>query len=234
MKKLIALLLALVLVALLASCNFFKKSSSKDDDDNNDDKNKTEDVADEKDNDDEKSIEDKEFGRGTTEENRYNNSFLDFKFTKPENWIYTTDEEFAAMLNLGTEYLGDRYKEALKNNPLVYDMMARDVATGSSVTVAYENLSKTFASNITEEQYMTALKSQLPSVSGMNYQVVGDVENVTIGETEFLRLTCTVSASGVNGIQIYNIHKIDGYMALILYTIMGDDLTVAEVDAMFN
>ena len=74
----------------------------------------------------------------------------------------------------------------------------------------------------------------MTSMPGMNYQVIGEEELVKIGETEFLRMVCSLTSSGVKGTQVYNIYKIDGYMACVLYTIMGDDLTVADVDAMFN
>jgi hypothetical protein len=105
--------------------------------------------------------------------------------------------------------------------------------TGSSVNVGYENLSKTFATNITEAQYFATVKNQLSSVSGMNYKVVGEEELVKIGETEFLRMVCSFSASGANGTQVYYIHKVDGYMAYIIFTIIGDT-TLNEVEAMFK
>lgn len=175
-----------------------------------------------------------ELSRGNVSGNKYTNEFLGFTFTAPDSWVYSTDEEIAAAMNLGMEnFLDENYKKALENNPSVYDMMVVDSVTRSNITVAYENLEKSFASNITVDQYISALKTQLNSVSSIKYTFTDKTEKVSLGETEFTRSVCEATAYGVSMTQAYYLYKIDGYMAVVIVTIQGG-VTLADVEACFS
>lgn len=175
-----------------------------------------------------------ELSRGNVSGNKYTNEFLGFTFTAPDSWVYSTDEEIAAAMNLGMEnFLDENYKKALENNPSIYDMMVVDSVTRSNITVAYENLEKSFASNITVDQYISALKTQLNSVSSIKYTFTDKTEKVSLGETEFTRSVCEATAYGVKMTQAYYLYKIDGYMAVVIVTIQGE-VTLADVEACFS
>ena len=175
-----------------------------------------------------------ELSRGNVSGNKYTNEFLGFTFTAPDSWVYSTDEEIAAAMNLGMEnFLDENYKKALENNPSIYDMMVVDSVTRSNITVAYENLEKSFASNITVDQYISALKTQLNSVSSIKYTFTDKTEKVSLGETEFTRSVCEATAYGVSMTQAYYLYKIDGYMAVVIVTIQGG-VTLADVEACFS
>ncbi len=214
MKKILALLLAIVMMSMLVACGT---------DSPNGDVNDT-------------GVETQkaELSRGKIEGDIYKNEYLGFEFVKPSTWIYSTDEEIAAAMNIAVDnILGDKYREALENNPTVYDMMVVDMVTRSNISVMYENLKKTFASNITEEQYVEALKQQFAGVSGMTVTFPDKLEKVKLGDTEFTKCVCNTTAYGVSMTQVYYLRKVDGYMASVIVT-LTNGYTVADVEAMFK
>ena len=175
-----------------------------------------------------------ELSRGTIKDNVYTSEYLGLSFTKPESWVYSTDEEIAAAMNLGADlFLNENFKEALENNSNIYDMMVVDSITRTNINVGFENLSKTFASNITVEQYVQALKTQLSNVSGMTVTFPESFETVTLGKTEFTKVACTVTAQGVSMKQVYYLNKMDKFMCHIIVTIPSG-YTVEQIEAMFQ
>lgn len=213
MKKWLCLLLSLVTVLLLVACD---PASSNGDQKNEGQKEKIEPT------------------RGTVEGDVYKNEYLGFEFTKPESWVYATDEEIADVVDLGAEMIvGENFKEALKNNPSVYDMMVVDTITRTNISIGYENLAKTLSTNATVEQYIDALKSQLAGVSGMTVTFPQTYETAKLGQTEFTKVVCSVTAQGTPMTQVYYVSKTDGYMSFVIVTIPSG-YTVAQVEAMFK
>lgn len=175
-----------------------------------------------------------EASKGTTDGNVYKNEFLGFEFTKPTSWVYSTDEEIAAAMNIAVDQiLGENFKQALENNPVVYDMMVVDSMTGTNISVIYENLEKSFMTNITEEQYIELVKQQLASVSGMTVSFPDQLEKAKLGKTEFTKCVCSTTANGMTFTQIYYLYNVDGYMVSITATIPSG-YTVADIEAMFK
>ena len=99
--------------------------------------------------------------RGTiSDDGVYRSESLSMSFTKPESWVYSTDEEIAELVNISVEMFDNEdFEKALENNAAIYDMMAKDLLTSTNVIVGYENLKKSFSSNITEEQYLDTGRS---------------------------------------------------------------------------
>lgn len=177
-----------------------------------------------------------ELSRGTIEGDVYKNESLGFEFTKPASWVYATDEEIADSLNIAVDnILGDNFKEALENNPAIYDMMVVDMITGTNINIVYENLKKSFATNITEEQYVDALKRQVSGVSGMTVSFPDELEKVKLGEGDFTKCVCNTTLSGFNATmtQVYYLCKVDGYMVSVIVTITSG-YTVTDIEAMFK
>lgn len=175
-----------------------------------------------------------DISKGSHEGNVYKNEFLGFTFTKPDSWVFSTDEEIAAAMNLGIDQiLGDNFKEALKKNPAIYDMMVVDSITRSNINVVYENLQLSFSSNITEAQYIEAVKYQLSNISGMEVTISETLEKVNLGKTEFTKCVCETKTNGVSMTQVFYLRNIDGYMACVIVTITSG-YTVADIEAMFK
>ncbi len=212
MKKSLCLLLSLVMMLLLVSCDLpsFVKELKKED---------------------QKKIEPT---RGTIEGDVYKNEYLGFEFTKPTSWVYSTDEEIAEVINLSEEMiLGDNFKQALISNPTVYDMMVVDSITRTNLNIGYENLSKTLSTNITIEQYVESVKSQLADVSEMTVSFPETYETAKLGEVEFTKVVCSVKAQGVSMTQVYYLRKTDGYMSFVIVTIPRG-YTVSQIEGMFK
>lgn len=246
MKKILSVFLAIAIVFTLVGCspdnpdrdtNNHKESTS----DKTQDKTQsvTQDVTDDKTQDatDDKTqdvTEETVITRGKIQGDVYKNEILGYEFTRPESWIFATDEEIASVLRVGAEALKeDKYAEALENNAALYDMMVVDGATRSSISIGYENLAKSLATNITEQQYAEAVKRQLEAIEEVEYTFADDFETVKIGDTEFTRWSCSPTTSGVTMTQVYYLHKVDGYMSFIIATLLGD-YTISDIEAMFN
>ena len=204
MKKIIALLLILVLSVSLVACL-------------------------DKDTDSDATI-----TRGETVGTKYENDVFGFTFTAPATWVYSTDDEVAALVGMSVEALGDsRFQAALDKNTAIYDMMVRDVVTNSNVLVGYENLKKTLATNITEEQYVEAMKSQMSSVTGMTVKFPDATEQVKLGNTTFTKVVCQTTTYGVTMTQVYYIRKVGNYMGFVIVTI-NDGYSIQDIEAMFK
>ena len=172
--------------------------------------------------------------RGTIDEDVYKNDFLKFEFTKPASWVYYTDEEIAKAINASADVFNDEnLKEALKNNPTVYDMMVVDSITRTNINIGYENLSKSFSRNITVEQYIEALKEQFGKINEMNVIFPDEYTKAKLGETEFTRVVCKTVAGGMYMTQVYYLRKTDNYMCFVIATVTND-YTVSEIEAMFK
>ena len=177
--------------------------------------------------------ENKKLARGTFNGDVYESAYSGLKFSKPESWVYYTDEEMAAVLNLGVEYLGDKFAEAAETITSVYDMMVVDSLTGTNLSVGYENLNLSFLSNLTEKQYIEAVKAQFATITTMDVVFSDETETVSLSGNDYLRSICTVTSNGVTMTQIYYLRNIDGYMNFIIVTLV-DGYEVADIEAMFN
>ena len=216
MKKIIALLVAGLMMMSFASC----VSTEGGNDGSSDIKSNV-------------SAQKKEISRGKVDGDTYKNEYFEFEFTKPASWVYSTDEEIAAAMNMSVDLLGDKYEETLKNNTALIEMMAIDVTTGTNINIAVENLAKSFASNITEEQYVEALKKQLANVQNMTIEFSDKTDRINIGGNEFLRASLTNTVNGVTMTQVYYLRNLDGYMCVITATLVSG-YDISDIEAMLK
>lgn len=226
MKKLLALLLVLAMMLSFAACGSNESSNTDNDDNETKQTEKKE---------EENKTPEKELAHGTIDGAVYTNSFLGMKFTGPDTWVYSTDAELAAQINKSVDFLGDKdkYKQTLESTQTVYDMMVKDAVTNTNVQVLIENLAKSNSTNITEDQYMKVLKTQLEGVTSMTVKFDSNFTKVKLGEYEYLRGVADVTLNGVSMKQAYYIHKLDKYMGCVISTVPSG-YTVAQVEAMFS
>lgn len=176
----------------------------------------------------------KTVSRGTIEGNVYTSEFIGVSFTKPDLWVYSTDEEIAAAMQIGAELLdAENFAEQAEKMNNVYDMMVRDMLTGNNINIVFENLKASGSSNITEEQYIEVAKAQLKEQASMLNYVFGEAEKCKLGEQEFYRLPAEGGYSGVSFEQRIYIRKEGTYMIVITLTLFdGNDGSAYE--AMFK
>ena len=174
--------------------------------------------------------------RGTIQGNVYTNEYLGFTFTKPSSWVYATDEEIAETMNIGIEYFADDdLKKSLDASDSLYDMMAVDKSTGANISFGYENLARTLSTRISIEDYVDALEEQTKNLSGMKITFPDEYDTVTLGEKNYTRVVCSVTANSVKMQQIYYLIKVDKYMAFAIVTLpTSSKYKMADIEAMFD
>ncbi len=208
--KVVAIAMMLVLsLTVLAGCG-------KKEENNSDNKSSNENTT---------TQEKKEISKGKWDDNVYTSEFADLKFTLPEGWKRSTDEEIADVMNLGKEVLEDEglYSSKISQLTTVYDMMAKNPSTNGSIAIMME---KTSAK---ETLYANSLKSQLEKVTQMKYNV-GDFTETTISGNKYTVVPATIDVSGQQIFQNYYIRSVGDYMVAILVT----ETSEANVNNLMN
>ncbi len=182
-------------------------------------------------NNEEEKTESKEFSMGKWENNVYTNDFLGLKFNLPEGWSYSSDEEIAEMMDLGTDLLNDEQKMAAEVSKLTsaYYMVANDPNTGNNVVL----LSEKPLIDLTVDSYLSQLKNQLTSVDSIKYEM-GEEGKETIANKEFTTLTSTATMNNVTMIQKYYVYKLDKYFVSIIATSTTKDAGINEIIRSFE
>lgn len=152
------------------------------------------------------------FSRGKWQDNIYTSDFFQLQFTLPEGWVHATDEEIAATMSLGKEILADenKYMAELADLTTVYDMMANDVANGSSLVVMAE---KQTLDSVTAEVYINTLKGQLEEITSLRYEV-GEPTSQEIAGQNFVALPTSLPDSSIE--QYYYARRQGDYMVAII------------------
>ena len=138
-------------------------------------------------------------------------------FSPSESMVLATEEEMQALMQNGANFV---YGDAPNSDQLMeqveqtsgYEMVAVDVATGSSVSIATETLA---LEGIDETQYIAALKQQLAQVDSLQV-TFDDPGTVTLGDTTFTGITYTAAANGMQTSQTMLLKKVDDTMCLIV------------------
>lgn len=238
MKKFIAALLTVAMLATCTSCNIGKivNKISGDSTDASSATASSSDVTENNDNtfdiDDVKDTLNSDISRGVITGNVYYSDFSGIGFNKPDDWTYYTDEQIADMMDIAQDSMDtDSFQDTANQLISVYDMAVANITTGTNVNVSYENLALTNSTNITETEYADAVAKQLESLTSLNQSMV-EQTTVTLGNYEYLRTTCDVKYVGVEMTQVYYFRKIDSFMNIIVITNMGD-YTIDDIEAMF-
>lgn len=170
--------------------------------------------------------------RGEINGNVYTSTYNGITFTKPDSWVYATDAEIAASVNLGAEALDqNNFEKTVSEAVSVYDMSVKDPTGGSNVMILYENLSLSNP-KITESEYLATLEKQLKEQTAIAY-TIGQTATKTIGGKVYKSLEMTASYSGISMAQTYYVRKIDNFMVGIIITAIGDT-TVDDITAMIS
>ncbi len=143
----------------------------------------------------------KELTRGVIEGNVYTNESLELKFTAPEGWKFTTDDEYEKIMGFGVY-------DGLKT----YDMFAYNTSSGVSVTVIYEYLAAN--ETISIEGYIDLIKKSLKAT--YDDPKFSDHAKVGIGSNTFNVIAMDCSDIGMT--QYYYVHKAGSYMLCIMVT----------------
>ena len=138
------------------------------------------------------------FSIGTNSGNTYMSEFIGVKCTLDENWVLMTDEEIRAQNEATLGLLGDEYEKLLANAVNAYDMMATNVNEMDTVAVLLEKLSGVNVL-LTEVQYIEASKDMaVAGLEQMGFTIeAADVITVQFAGAEHTALSITGNYLGV-------------------------------------
>lgn len=213
MKKLISVLLCLALVFSFAACGKGEEANTPDTS--------------------KPAVEDTEaatkvkISRGVILDDVYTNAFAGFKFTKPAEWVYLSDEEIAQTINAGQDTMDlNAIEQALANTASVYDMAAQD-QYGNSVMVCYENTMITALREVSVDEYEQQLKSQLSSVENIEYEFISS-DDVTLGGKTYRKIDTVATTQGVTLSQAYYLMVSGKYVVSVICTSTNFDISAME------
>jgi len=156
------------------------------------------------------------YKKGSTTDTTFESEYLDLRFTLPEGFVMATDEDLQMMMGLATELTElDADLVEYANITTVYEMMASDITSGTNVIVFVEKLS---FSNLTAEQYLTALKAQLEMLTNPVYELDDEISSVEIAGQSYQQMSASTIMYGMVMTQTYTVRKIDGRMVGFIIT----------------
>ena len=130
--------------------------------------------------------------RGTLENGFYSNETFAVSFEAPEDWYFLSDEEIAQTMGSTAEQL---YGEnVLEDMDYIYDLYCVDMETGTTVSVNYENLG-TIGQFTETNQYLETVLAQLLSSSNPGITAT-ELSVIKVDGTAVPCLNITLEASG--------------------------------------
>ena len=211
MKKNIAIAFVLcVLLTLFAGCGNNSSESPENETQNNEQESET-----------------LSYERGILTETGYESQYLDIKFTVPEGFVMATEEDILGMMQVGVEIM-DLDKDTIDYSSLttVYEMMVSSASGSPNVALLTEKL----MSNVTVEQYLDIVKSQLADVP-MNYEF-GDVTSVEIAGESYQQIVASAEIKGTAFLQKYIVRKFDDRM--VCFVVTNTSETEKELDTLMK
>lgn len=191
MKKIIAFLLAMLMLLSLASCSEEAKTETGE--------NENSEAG------TEESLPEERFTyiRGTVDGNVYSNEYTGISFEAPEGWVYFSDEEIAEIMGVSMDYIFDGVDEkALEEIGIIYDMYCVDYATGNCITVNSENMILVHEGAIDETYYLTLASVQVAEqLSGGNVKIIKNepgIATIATGDVPCIYISMEFSGTTIH------------------------------------
>ena len=169
--------------------------------------------------------------RGAIKGNVYTSPFTGLKFTKPASWKYLSDEELALKIGVDTMEMADNiFPSTADRVPAVYDMWATDEKSGINLSVAYENMHVTAAGAMTTDQYMEMLEGAFMNTKGTT--LLGK-STVTLSGQMYQKAVFTTETGGTKTQSVYYLRAMGKFMNIILVTAPADT-KLPDINKMFS
>lgn len=175
-----------------------------------------------------------ELTRGTVEGDTYTSEFAGITFTLPEGWIFGTDQELAELMNMTADTMaeeGQGMTAEMMKQQTIFDMMAKDPATGNNVLVQIENLAASMSTNMTVEQYVDVTIESTAGLAGYDF-AVGETSAKTLSGQEYTYLPIHENTYGFD--QNLFVRKVDKYMVNVMVTLMNSDTDLDAILGQFS
>ena len=175
----------------------------------------------------------KQFSRGAWAGRTFTSDYAELTLTLPdENWVISTDEELAEIMNVSVDELGGNpLEKAMIQLPNSTDMMVQHPETGASIILMYENLGlNPAAKGLTVEDYAQIIADGLTGNESFSYTVDEPVA-VTLCGNEYLALYAHVEGYDLH--QAYLMRYEGDRMVNLILTGVGED-GIEALLAMFS
>ena len=230
MKKILAFILALMMVLSLSAC-----SEEPEQEEIGLGEPVTEEPASQPEEPEEEPAEEPEVEakRGKAENGVYTNEAFGVTFNAGEEWYFYSDEEIAATYGITAEQMfTEEYAQIVEEASLIYDMYAINANTSATVNVNYENLGLVYGSVFDEKAYLEIAKTQLEtqlSASGIALSK-NEISSVLIDGEEVPALEVTIDYSGILIHEVVVCKKTGQWMGSITIASMDEQelLKIAE------
>lgn len=218
MKKIIALMLALIMVLSFAACSGEEEAHDHDHD-------HTEEPAVEN---EEQPIEEPEEDvlakRGTVADYVYANDAFGIGFEGDTDWLYYSDEEIAATMGIAAEkMLSPEAADLLQEATIIYDMYCVNLTTGSSVNINHENIGVLYGSIMDEEYYLEISKTQLEAQATGLDLTRNEVGTTVIAGEEVPCLYVEINFSGITVYETILAKKSGNWVSVITVSGMSEE-----------
>lgn len=173
-----------------------------------------------------------EYVKGTSTETGFESEWLGLRYTAPEGMVMSTEEELNEVMGMGQEMLSEDFSELqleYAKMASVYEMMSKNEAGTTNIIVTVEKLP---SSNFSVEDYAEAIKTNLKAVTTVVYTIADDLETVSVGGSDFTKITAQADYSGVNMHQDYYVRVIGDRAVSMALTYV--DETASEAEAIIN
>ena len=218
MKRIFALLLAVLMVFSLAACNntpdtmFEVDDSNTSNTENNNvspsfavDENLIETtvpIEEETQAETNVSTGEKEFALGVIDGNTYKNEFAGITFVADNDWEYYSDEKIRELNSFASDLAGEDYKNAVKNANLLYDMFVAKSDSTQNVNIIFQKCTPAVLENFEAKKFLegtlSTTKDALTNIgaSSVDYEI----GKITMGNVEF---DCLFLTSVYNNVTLY-------------------------------
>lgn len=184
MKKLFALLLAVLMLFSLFGC-----SAMKDEEDE-----------------EQESTKEKEFSLGTISDLEYESQYIGIGCRLPDTWRFYTDSELESLNGFVLDRLEGDAREVVENASIIYDMYAIHGNGSDSININLEKVDKSQLKNLDIKNNMETLIPSLVEVyESVGYtDITSTVETVMVDGEEFycIRTTAVLYGEDIYMVQL--------------------------------
>lgn len=168
---------------------------------------------------------------GTTEGNKYSNSFADITFTAPEGWSYMTDSELLAVTEDSESEISDEKLQSIFDDVgLAYDMTAYCESLQASVGIVFANTDHEEFEGLSAKEVLSTMIEQI----ALEADEAPKEETVTICGKTYTRL-CLTTKTGTGDVGYATFYgREKGNSVIMIIAACTDAFTVADCEACFR
>ena len=168
---------------------------------------------------------DKEFSVGAVSGLTYENEFIGIGCKLDGEWTFSSDEEIREMNNVTAEMAGEEYRDMIKDASVIYDMHATHSNGLDNIIVNLEKVNPLQLIGLDlADNYEALLPTMRDAFENIGYtDIEFNISTVTIDGKEFTALYVNAVIAGYEVYQANIAIKCNGYLASVSVTTYGQE-----------